>query len=178
MRAAAGGSHVHHQPFDEGGAQLYPGSLATSTPQAFLVASPPAYSSRLRSHPPHDHGGCALRTGPNPPGWVSSTLTNFTRWFLSYTFSSRLPDPPRLVVPERPGVVRTAFRPSRRLPGQAVLSFVALLRQGHGDGLSPPHGQVAPRGARRDHQSGRRTLPADRARADTAAVSSSRAPGP
>src|ERR1700722_14219672 len=36
------GSHVHQQPVDGGGAQLFPCSLATSTPQAFLVASVPA----------------------------------------------------------------------------------------------------------------------------------------
>ena len=34
-----GGSHVHHQPVDEVGAQLFPCSLATVTPQAFTVAS-------------------------------------------------------------------------------------------------------------------------------------------
>lgn len=34
-----GGSHVHHQPVDGVGAQLFPCNLATSTPQAFLVAS-------------------------------------------------------------------------------------------------------------------------------------------
>jgi hypothetical protein len=32
------GSHVPHVPVDGGGAQLFPGSLATSTPQSFLVA--------------------------------------------------------------------------------------------------------------------------------------------
>lgn len=32
------GSHVHCVPIDGGSAQLFPGSLATSTPQAFLVA--------------------------------------------------------------------------------------------------------------------------------------------
>lgn len=44
--------------------------------------------------------------------------------------------------------------------GQQVggVSFAALLRQGHGGGLSPPHGQVAPRGAR----TGRRTCGQDR----------------
>ncbi|HTH46378.1 MAG TPA: hypothetical protein VMB21_02600 [Candidatus Limnocylindria bacterium] len=31
------------------GAQLYPGSLATPTPQSFDVASPPASLTRLRS---------------------------------------------------------------------------------------------------------------------------------
>jgi hypothetical protein len=35
-------SRVHQKPIDQLGIQLYPGSLATSTPQAFLVASPPA----------------------------------------------------------------------------------------------------------------------------------------
>jgi hypothetical protein len=33
------GSHVHHAPVDGGGVQLFPGSLATATPQTFTVAS-------------------------------------------------------------------------------------------------------------------------------------------
>ena len=37
------------QSIDEGGAQLYPGSIATPTPQAFTVASPPDHANRLRS---------------------------------------------------------------------------------------------------------------------------------
>jgi hypothetical protein len=32
-------SHVHHEPFDGGGAQLCPCGIATATPQAFTVAS-------------------------------------------------------------------------------------------------------------------------------------------
>ena len=35
-------SHVHHAPVGGVGAQLCPCSIATSTPQAFLVASRPA----------------------------------------------------------------------------------------------------------------------------------------
>jgi hypothetical protein len=35
------GSHVHHEPVDGIGAQLFPGSLATGTPQPFPVASRP-----------------------------------------------------------------------------------------------------------------------------------------
>ncbi len=35
------GSHVHHEPFDGIGAQLFPCSLATGTPQTFPVASMP-----------------------------------------------------------------------------------------------------------------------------------------
>lgn len=39
------------EPFDGGGAQLYPCGFATATPQAFTVASLPATSNRLRSSP-------------------------------------------------------------------------------------------------------------------------------
>lgn len=43
------GSHVHHVPIDGGSAQLFPGSLATSTPQPFLVASGADINDRRRS---------------------------------------------------------------------------------------------------------------------------------
>ncbi len=36
------GSRVHCEPIDQLGIQLCPGSLAMSTPQPFLMASPPA----------------------------------------------------------------------------------------------------------------------------------------
>src|SRR3954452_3307681 len=35
------GSRVHEQPIDHLGTQLCPGSIATVTPQAFTMASPP-----------------------------------------------------------------------------------------------------------------------------------------
>src|SRR6266542_6134373 len=39
---------------------------------------------------------------------AGTSLTERQRWFLAYTFSSCLPDPARLAVPARPGVVRSA----------------------------------------------------------------------
>jgi hypothetical protein len=48
-RATGEGSHVHYVPVDRIGVQLYPGSIATPTPQAFGVASQPGYVSRHRS---------------------------------------------------------------------------------------------------------------------------------
>lgn len=36
------GSRVHREPIDQLGIQLCPGNIATSTPQFFLMASPPA----------------------------------------------------------------------------------------------------------------------------------------
>jgi hypothetical protein len=44
-RATADGSHVHLESIDEGGARLYPDSIATATPQTFTVASPPDRST-------------------------------------------------------------------------------------------------------------------------------------
>ena len=53
-------------PFVQGGAQLYPGSLATVTPQAFTVASCPATTTRLGvDRPrPQEKGGHALQDRP------------------------------------------------------------------------------------------------------------------
>ena len=62
------GSHVHHEPFDGGGAQLFPCNFALGTPQAFSKASasvgitPPQSRSRSYIRPR------ALRTNPYPPG--------------------------------------------------------------------------------------------------------------
>src|SRR4051812_23021353 len=44
------GSHVHHAPFDGIGTQLFPGGLATTTPQHFVVASGPTNPRPDRSH--------------------------------------------------------------------------------------------------------------------------------
>ena len=52
------GSHVHHDPISGGGAQLCPCSIATSTPQAFLVASGPAKRTDPRSRIPPKQDAC------------------------------------------------------------------------------------------------------------------------
>jgi hypothetical protein len=72
-----------------------------------------------------------------------------------YTFSSRLPDPDRLTVPARPGVVEAASRPSPHLQGRAASSFTGLLRQAGEAGLAPDPGYMAPRGAPFPHGTGR-----------------------
>ena len=137
MRAAADGSHVHHEPIDEGGVQLNPGSIATSTPQTFLVASSPAYPFRLRSHPSQTRDGCALLTDPDPPG--SSRLDAYGA---SRTGSSRTPS--RLArrtravwqcrrVPALSG----PLPPSPAFPGSGCPQLRQAAATAHRQGLSP-----------------------------------------
>lgn len=45
-----------------------------------------------------------------------SSLRGVKRWFLAYTFPSRQPDPNRLAVPVRPGVVGVAYPPASASP--------------------------------------------------------------
>lgn len=63
-----GSSRVHQKSIDRVGTQLCSGSIATTTPQFFIVASPPA---RLAGFEVDNHEaeiGCrALRPGPYPP---------------------------------------------------------------------------------------------------------------
>jgi hypothetical protein len=70
---------------------------------------PTGIRNRLRSRPPTG-GGRALLTGPHPPGW--SRRRDYGAFPAGsncvYTFPSRLPDPGRLAVPTRPGVVGAA----------------------------------------------------------------------
>ena len=56
------------QPIGQGGAPLYSGSIATPTPQAFNVASPPEQETSFGVEPPvREQAGHALHTGPYPP---------------------------------------------------------------------------------------------------------------
>lgn len=43
------GSHVHHEPIGGGGAQLFPGSMATPTPQTFGVTPDGGHNNRRRA---------------------------------------------------------------------------------------------------------------------------------
>ena len=148
-RATPDSSHVHH----------------TTVRRWSAPNSAPAASPRLRRGPspwPPTERNCSgsefptssrrtVRTATQPISArfeLVGRLRSFTRWFHAYAFPSRLPDPHRLAVPARPGVVGAAFRPSRRLPGQAAPRFTRLPRQPSGAGLSPPPGHAAPRGAR------------------------------
>jgi hypothetical protein len=113
----------HASSIGQVGVQLCPGSLATSTPQFFGVASPPALLSRLRSWP-GTRPGHALLTDPCPPG-----LSRHLSYGTSTTGSLTLRLLTSLAGPATSGSSITSRRcqgcshPSRRPPGQAALSF-------------------------------------------------------
>ncbi len=103
------GSHVHHRPVDGGGAQLFPCSLATGTPQAFPVASQPAQLADVGVARTHRARACTALRPISARLEPVLDLRGFNHWFLhTYTFPSRLPDPDRLAVPTRPVVVGAA----------------------------------------------------------------------
>jgi hypothetical protein len=85
------GSHVHHVSIDGIGAQLFPCSIATSTPQTFLAASPPTALRRLRSprRQPSPTACAALR--PTSTRFEpASLLRGFNHWFTRVTPSVSL----------------------------------------------------------------------------------------
>jgi hypothetical protein len=116
---------------------------------SYIPAASPRVRRSLSSWPPHrlnpaaeSPAPCSQRAPtthrPRSTRFESARrLQDFTRWFLSYTFSSRLPDPRRLAVPTRPLVVRTA----PHLPGVSRIRLSSasarLLRQPSGKGLPP-----------------------------------------
>src|SRR5512132_2042817 len=158
------GSRVPPAPVGGGGAQLFPCSLATSTPQPFLVASGPADATPTAESPTQPLGVRALLAGPYPPGWSrGNRLRGFDHWFTScYTFPPCLPSPSRLAVPTRLVVVGAAPTlpcASRiRLPPAPT----SLLRQAGGGPSHPTRCHGASRRTASSMQSPR--TPAERVR--------------
>ena len=126
--------------FEGRGARLYPDSIATPTPQAFTVASPPDHSAGFgvgrpaeTDQPRAAHRPISVRFEP------ALDLRGVRQRFLSYAFPSLLagpgssdsPNPSRTLseaAPAFPGVPRTRLPPS----------FTGQLRLTGGGVLSPP----------------------------------------
>ena len=112
---------------------MCPCGIATATPQHFTVASRQTSTRPPRSYPTsqnaadriaHRNRPISARFGAGKP------LRDVEAGSCPYSFPSRSPDPHHLAVLTRPGFVRAAPTHTRHLPGQAALSFTALLRQG------------------------------------------------
>jgi hypothetical protein len=92
------------------GAQLFPGGLATTTPQHFVVASGPANPGPDRSHADRQAVDVCTADRPRSVRFEPAFhFRGFHHWFLhTYTSPSRLTGPGRLTVPTRPAVVGAA----------------------------------------------------------------------
>ncbi len=118
------GSHVHCVSISRVGAQLCSGSIATSTPQTFLVASRTDVNSRPESRLPVREVGVHCSPAQIRQIRAGSTITEVPPLVHSrYTFLPCSPDPDHLAVLARPGFVRAASHPPQRFLSQAALNF-------------------------------------------------------
>jgi hypothetical protein len=135
-----GASHVHHVPVGRGGTQLFPGSLATSTPQTFLVASSGTKAVTFGVTAHHAAPVLGVRCWPAPSTRFEPArrLRGFHHWFTARcTVLPCLPDPAGLAVPARPVVVGAA--PTLPAASQVRLppASTGLLRQPSGGSFHP-----------------------------------------
>jgi hypothetical protein len=124
-RATAGGSHVHHVPISQVGVPLLPRQHHHAY-AADLQRRLPTGSWRPASEltTPVEASDHALHPGPISARFEpGARLTGLYTGSSSYAFWPCLPNPTRLAVPRRPGVVRAAFHLHRRSPARTALSF-------------------------------------------------------
>jgi hypothetical protein len=137
-------------PLDEGGAQLCPCGIATTTPQHFTVASRANCHMPTREFPIStiSRDGCAphpahiRQIGAGDP--LRDVITLVPRVLLFVTLAE--PTPSGSTGMSR--LCQGCSHPPRHLPDQAALSYTALLRQDGDGGLSPPFELSTPHGAR------------------------------
>ena len=68
---------------------------------------------------------------------ADDTPTELYHWFLSYTVRSRVPNPIRLAVPDRPGLISATSCPHRRLPDRTALCSYQAAATAQREGLRP-----------------------------------------
>jgi hypothetical protein len=142
-----------------------PDSLATSTPQAFPVASRPAPLTDRRSRSPTVTGSRALPARPRSARFEPSTglegVPPLVHCALRLSASLAEPGPSGGTDPSRRR--RGRSRPPPRLRDQAAPSFKRPAATGRQVGSLIPPDQIAPRGARRASKT-RRSPPSRPAR--------------
>lgn len=133
-----GGSRVHCDSLDGGGARLCPCGIATATPQHFTGASGRTTHESARSSPtsPRQRRATSGRSGTRRSRPAStrfragSVLRDFVTPVPRVLLSVTLAEPALSGSASTPRRCQDCSRPPRHLPDQAVLSFTALLRQG------------------------------------------------
>src|SRR6266498_5431344 len=134
-----------------------PAALPTATPQTFTVASPPTSQPGFGVDPRHPAGVTRCIPAHIHQVGAGDTLTELQTLMSSRTPSDpRQPDPNRLAVPARPGIVGAACHPPQRLLGRAAPSFYPVAATTRREGLAPPSVTSA---SRRTATSCRNTCP-------------------
>jgi hypothetical protein len=140
-QAGSGGSRVHCDSLDEGGAQLYPCGIATATPQHVTVASRTDTRMSVWKFPaPAPTGTGAHRARPlsarfEPVYLSRDVFTLIPRVLLFITLAEPAPS-------GDPGTSRRCqgcSHPPRHLPDQAALSFTVPAATGPAVTVSHPH---------------------------------------
>jgi hypothetical protein len=120
-------SHVHRVPVGRGGAQLFPGSLATGTPQAFPVASSGTKAVTLGVAAHHDPLRCPACAADRPtsarfePALPLAGVPPLVHCALHRPALLAGPGPSGSADPSRR--CQGCSHPAWRLPGRATLSF-------------------------------------------------------
>ncbi len=159
MGADAGGSHVHCCPVDGLGTRLCPCGIATATPQTIHrglqaqametlpgVPRPTSWEKKAGAHrkPARIH---RVRAGGPSRGVTQPVSLVYLPVLLTATFPSCSPRPAHPAVPSRRDFVEAA----PALPGDPRLRLPPASPRRYDDeemdGLSPPSGTAAPRGA-------------------------------
>jgi len=151
LQAAPEGSHVHRASIGQGGVQLDPGSIATSTPQTFSVASSPTELLGFGVDPSSSSESRTARRPLSTRFEPVQVLRDFNHWFTRVT-PSGLASRTQAVWQFRPVSALSGLLPA--LPSVPWFKLppasIKLLRQFDGEGLSPSLDDAAPRGARPD----------------------------
>src|SRR6185437_16124277 len=122
-RATADGSHVHCVSLGQVGAQLYPGSIAAPTPQAFSTASSPSPRTGSGVDPPDRIRSCTAFRPVSARFEPEAPLRGFNHWFTRVT-PSDLASRTRAVWQYQPvPTLSRLLSPSPAIPGSGCLQL-------------------------------------------------------
>ena len=134
------GSHVHCVTVGGVGAQLCSGSIATSTPQTFLVASRTGMNHRRESRLPVRSVGVHCVPAQIRQIGAGFTITEVHPLVHSrYTFPPRSPDPTHLAVLGPSRLCQGCFPPSPAPPGSGCPQLQPGRCDDQAMGVSHPH---------------------------------------
>jgi hypothetical protein len=146
----AGGSHVHCGTDRQAGQPALPLRPRHGYAAGIHRGLPPGDFNPGQEFPARDEERVRAAIQPISAGFelADTLLRDFRTLVPLVCLPASLARPAPSSSTGTPCRCRGCFRPPRRLPGQAAPSFTRPLRRPGGEGLPPPLGNTAPRGAR------------------------------